>query len=345
MHEDDVDGPRSRLFQRNPCPLAQCKMAAGNHGSAGELLHQLIYRIRTEDALTPREGKLWAAQAVRCWRDELGMSDHQFGRAIETLIKKGLIEKRSWSISPHNPVRITHLTLTEKGMAVLPWNKGGKKMFEARGARFEKPKGQILDLSSPKDLRNRLPEGGCSKDLYESEERRTETRERDATPNPSDDSGREAESKAFEEEIQKLGEGAPAYLKGGLAELVAAISDRSDVPLNSFYGTSKAAYEELLAGMRARAFSTFRKTGKIPMLPEEALLKAVCRWWEFREACMSDRDNWPRDFSPQFARHKAATMYDFVVRQPNPPQDPFMEQLQAHAQLQSKVREPSTPGG
>jgi DNA-binding MarR family transcriptional regulator len=332
MTSDQRSIDARQLFQRNPSPLARCKIAAGKNGPAGELLHQLIYRFQHKDALIDREGELWVAQAVRCWKEELAMSDHQFAKAIERLVNLGLVEKRAWALSRHNPVRITHLRLTEKGRTLLQGSPHSREVSERALARSDNPSRSIVDLSTPENFGNRLPGRGHSKEEHKSQERNRRRKGSGGALSQElirQESIREAaEVRGFDEAVASLHLDTSNQFLTGLAALVKEASDRSSTPTVGFRGTARAAYAELLECMHDRARVTFQRGGKLPILPQEALVVAISNWAEFRDRHMSERDSWPYDFVPQFAVYKAELLYDFAVTKKNAPApDEFIRKL------------------
>lgn len=107
------------LFQRSPGPWKRYTDAAGGSADAGGLFDHILLRFRTNDTLVERGGKRWIAQAMRCWRQEVPLSDRRLDEAIHRLERCGLIETGVWRISDTSPTRYTYITLTEYGETFL----------------------------------------------------------------------------------------------------------------------------------------------------------------------------------------------------------------------------------
>jgi hypothetical protein len=107
------------VYQRFPGPWKRCADAVYGDAIAGALFEHILLRFRTNDGLLEGDSGLWIAQSVRCWQDEVPLSQRRFNHALQLLKRANLIEVKVVSLSNWSPSPITHLQLTPKGKEYL----------------------------------------------------------------------------------------------------------------------------------------------------------------------------------------------------------------------------------
>lgn len=309
----------SPLYQRNPSPLAACVNLARRNRVAGEMLHQLAYRFRQGDALMERGGKVWVAQAVRCWEDEIAASKKQVADAITHLAKLGLVEVAKLRLRADSPLKITHLRLTAAASDAL----SAGPIHAKRGDGSPPTRGP--ESTPPQGLKEAIRSGrrGQAKEHYQ--DRKSGKIQGEWAPTflrILTEEGQEEGKQGFAAAVLDASKAVSAQLPArNIVELVELIAARTQCQVVPARGKSAVHYTDMIGAFLDRAWFHWQQGDHRPLPPQLVLEHAAKGWSTLRAEYKPAGDKgWPWDFVPGFAVFKAPLIYDVVRQQLYPPE-------------------------